>query len=98
MVQWALAFTVGLFVGFFYPRESPPLPEAPAPHCPAPPPHPKCQADRDLVVAAEMIQAEFNKSMGELHDVEESLSYCRRTTNDLEEQVDDWRHRYYQGQ
>jgi hypothetical protein len=98
MVQWVLIFTVGLCAGFILHRPEPP------PDCPTPPPQrschaiPACNANLDLVQAAEMLQREARICFKDKDNLTDQLESCRREATDLENQVNDWRDRYYQSQ
>jgi hypothetical protein len=96
MVQWVLIFIIGMCAGFLAHRPTPP-PECPSlPEqmvCPEPP---KCEANKNVVEAAEMIQKEFNLCYTERGNLTDQLESCRRDEDNLQTQVNDWRDRYYQ--
>lgn len=98
MFKLALAFIVGLLAGFLCPHSStPPEPiKAPEVSCPICPPAPKCEANKNLVSAAEMIQSELHRCVEDFGRSADQLEYCEGRETNLATELDEWRTRYYQ--
>lgn len=96
-MQWALAFTLGLLVGFFYPRQAlvnsdqhvalrcPEIPECP--------PTPACSADPIFVHALETYQDMLSKCYSDQDHIRDWLDSCRQDNLNLKSDNADLRSR-----
>jgi hypothetical protein len=95
MVRCALAFTLGLLVGFFYPRpalvDSSQKVEVTCPEIPQCLPAPECHPDATFVKALETYQDMLSKSYREIDRNRDQFDTCQGNLISLRRDYDDCR-------